>query len=60
MKKTKKVLKRDIHRNNSSPAAGGRETTGFEKHKDDECAGTTVEYCNQWECYSRTICRKDK
>ena len=61
MKKTKKRLKRDIHRNNSHPADRDRDTAGSDKQTDNaECTETTVEYCNQWECFSRTICREDQ
>ena len=57
MKRMKKIVKRDIYKSNSNPVADNRDPGRADNHKDsDDCSGTAVVYCNQWECYSRFIC----
>ena len=55
MKKTKKVVKRDIYKHR--PAEAGIDQAEITKDDEsDDCSGTAIAYCNQWECYTRFIC----
>ena len=58
MKKTKKTVIRDIYRADrmASPEGKGRPPKRLSR---TECAGASVVYCNQWECFTRWLCRDE-
>ena len=60
MKRTKKIVKRDIYRDRSAADPANQEPDGNGKDQNRvDCSGTAVVYCNQWECFSRFICQED-
>jgi len=57
MKKIKKVVKRDIFK--SGQAGGKLQKDAVSKGgRQPECSGTAVVHCNQWECFTRVLCRQ--
>lgn len=59
MKKMKKVVKRDIYKHR--PVEADVDRTEITKDDDsDDCSGTAIAYCNQWECYTRFICLEEE
>jgi hypothetical protein len=59
MKKIKKVVKRDIFK---SGQAGGKVQKDAVSNggRQPECSGTAVVHCNQWECFTRVLCRQNE
>ncbi|MGA8019388.1 MAG: hypothetical protein WBV95_21055 [Desulfobacterales bacterium] len=57
MKKMKKVVKRDIYKTGS--ARDKAQEDAVSKREDpSDCSGTAVVHCNQWECFTRVLCRE--
>jgi hypothetical protein len=55
MKKTKKIIKRDIYKSDQND--NSKKGKGSSKRLSrSECSGTAVVYCNQWECFTRFLC----
>mgnify|MGYP000467623467 CR=1 FL=1 len=57
MKKMKKVVKRDIYKTGSARDKA-QEDSVSEREDPSDCSGTAVVHCNQWECFTRVLCRK--
>lgn len=57
MKKMKKVLKRGIYRTGSARDKA-QEGVASKREDQSECSGTAVVHCNQWECFTRVLCRE--
>lgn len=57
MKKMKKVLKRDIFKTGQArnKARGGAVS---KRENQADCSRTAVVHCNQWECFTRVLCRE--
>lgn len=59
MKKMKKVVKRDIYKAGS--VRDKTQAAVVSKREDQaECSGTAVVHCNQWECFTRVLCREEE
>jgi hypothetical protein len=58
MKKTKKIVKRDIYKSDRSTNVDKNEGSSKRLSR-SECSGTAVVYCNQWECFTRFLCRDE-
>ena len=58
MKKTKKIVKRDIYKSDRSDISKKRKESSKRLSR-SECSGTAVVYCNQWECFTRFLCRDE-
>jgi len=58
MKKTKKIVKRDIYKSGHSESLDKKEISSKRLSR-TECSGTAVVYCNQWECFTRFLCRDE-
>jgi hypothetical protein len=57
MKKMKKVVKRDIYK--TGFARDEAIENAVSKREDpSDCSGTAVVHCNQWECFTRVLCRE--
>ena len=57
MKKIKKVVKRDIF--NTRQARDKVQGDAVSKGENQpDCSGTAVVHCNQWECFTRVLCRE--
>ncbi len=59
MKKMKKVVKRDIYKHSPVEADLNQDEITNEDDSDN-CSGTAIAYCNQWECYTRFICLEEE
>jgi hypothetical protein len=59
MKKTKKIVKRDIYKSDRSESVN-KQDDDSKRLSRSECSGTAVVYCNQWECFTRFLCRDDE
>ena len=57
MKKVKKVVKRDIFRSGSATEKAQKGAVSKREDQKD-CSGTAVIHCNQWECFTRVLCRE--
>jgi hypothetical protein len=57
MKKMKKVVKRDIFKTGSTRDKAQEGAVSMRKDQPD-CSGTAVVHCNQWECFTRVLCRE--
>ena len=57
MKKMKKVLKRDILKTGQPRNEAQTEPVSKGENQAD-CSGTAVVHCNQWECFTRVLCRE--
>ena len=56
-KRMKKVVKRDIFR--TGHATDKAQEDAVSKREDQtDCSGTAVVHCNQWECFTRVLCRE--
>ena len=55
----KKVVKRDIYKHRLVEADIDRAEITKDDDRDD-CSGTAIAYCNQWECYTRFICLEEE
>jgi hypothetical protein len=57
MKKMKKVVKRDIFKTGQArdKVQGDADSMAA---KQPDCSGTAVVHCNQWECFTRVLCRQ--
>lgn len=57
MKKFKNVVKRDIFK--TGQARDEAQHNAVPKGENQsECSGTAVVHCNQWECFTRVLCRE--
>ncbi len=57
IKKMKKVIKKDIFK--TGYARDKAQERAVSKGKDpSDCSGTAVVRCNQWECFTRVLCRE--
>ena len=57
MKEMKKVVKRDIFKTGSNRAKA-QEGAVSKGEDQSDCSGTAVVRCNQWECFTRVLCRE--
>jgi hypothetical protein len=57
MKKMKKVVKRDIFKTGQARRKVKEDAVSKEENP-PECSGTAVVHCNQWECFTRVLCRE--
>lgn len=57
MKKVKKVVKRDIFKTGSARDKAQKGAVSKREDQQD-CYGTAVVHCNQWECFTRVLCRE--
>jgi hypothetical protein len=57
IKKTKKVVKRDIFKTGQARDKAQGEAVSKGENQPD-CSGTAVVHCNQWECFTRVLCRE--
>ena len=59
MREMKKVVKRDIFKAGTS-GDKAREDAVSKGENQSDCSGTTVVHCNQWECFTRVLCRENE
>jgi len=57
MKKMKKVVKRDIFKTGQARDEEQGDTVSKGENQPD-CSGPAVVHCNQWECFTRVLCRE--
>jgi hypothetical protein len=57
MKKMKKVVKRDIFKTGSARDKVQKGAVSKREGQPD-CSVTAVVHCNQWECFTRVLCRE--
>jgi hypothetical protein len=57
MKKMKKVVKRDIFKTGQARDKVQGDADSMVANQPD-CSGTAVVHCNQWECFTRVLCRQ--
>jgi hypothetical protein len=58
MKKTKKTVKRDIYKPDRAENIKKSEASSKRLSR-SKCSDTAVVYCNQWECFTRFLCRDE-
>lgn len=58
MKKIKKVVKRDVYRDGAKGKSSGA-AADSRSAEATSCSRAAVVYCNQWECFTRFLCRED-
>lgn len=56
MKNTKKTVKRDIYKSGRTDGLDHKSHSS-KRLSHSECSGTAVVHCNQWECFTRYLCR---